>query len=156
MRPLPEMITIELTNEQSALAIDQARLHQAARLILIDHGAPESRLSIAVVDDPTIHQLNRQFLQHDYPTDVLSFTLEQNQEVLEGEVVVSAETAMTRSTEFGWSPEEELLLYVIHGVLHLVGFEDKESAQRQKMRDAEARYLDRLGVARHSGEQVHD
>ena len=141
------MIEIALTDQQTALATDAVRLESAARQILLDHGPDVVRVSIAVVDDPTIHELNRRYLQHDYPTDVLSFVLEQTEGLLEGEVVVSSDTALAQSREYGTSPEQELLLYVIHGVLHLVGFDDKTDEQLEQMRYAEQQYLDHCGAA---------
>ena len=63
------------------------------RAILADAGISTGMVSVAVVDDPAIHRLNREFLQHDYPTDVLSFLLERDGEHLEGEVIVSSDTA---------------------------------------------------------------
>jgi probable rRNA maturation factor len=140
------MIESDITDQQTTLAVDATRLRQAALRILADHGPSAVRLSIAVVDDPAIHALNRQYLQHDYPTDVLSFVLEREAGYLEGEVVVSSETAVTQATRYGLQPLDELLLYVVHGVLHLVGFDDKHAYARQQMRCAERRYLEELGI----------
>lgn len=139
------MIEIEIADRQSRLAVDRPCLVQAAREILQTHGPASCRVSLAVVDDPAIHQLNRQFLQHDYPTDVLSFLLDRTPELLEGEVVVSADTAATQAARYGWEVADELLLYVVHGVLHLVGFDDQTDAARAAMRAAESTFLERLG-----------
>ena len=144
---LLNMIDIEFTDRQSTLSVNAQRLQQAARTVLQDHGPDTVRLSIAVVDNATIHELNRRFLEHDYPTDVLSFTLEQQQDQLEGEVVVSADMAVKQAGEYGVPPEDELLLYVIHGVLHLVGFDDKSPELSEQMRSAEQRYLEQFGSA---------
>jgi len=140
------MIDIQLTDQQSTLALDAQRIKQAARLILEDHGPDSVQVSIAVVDDCTIHELNRRFLQHDYPTDVLSFVLEQQDGRLEGEVIVSTDTAVAQAGEYGVQPADELLLYVVHGVLHLVGFDDKSPDLRRRMRCAEQHYLEQFGV----------
>lgn len=151
------MVEIELANRQSQHAIDSQRLVAAARLILQEEGIRRGTLSIAVVDDPTIHDLNRQYLQHDYPTDVLSFVLEQRAGFLEGEVVVSADTAATRCEAYGWSLDDELLLYVVHGTLHLAGYDDGTPPERQAMRQREEHYLARFGLdARYddSGEEL--
>ena len=64
-------------------------------------------------------------LNHDWPTDVLSFVLEDDDGHLEGEVIISADTAAAAAAELGWPPAAEQLLYVIHGMLHLVGYRDK-------------------------------
>jgi probable rRNA maturation factor len=141
------MIDIELTDQQTALATDTVTLKSAARQILLDHGPPTARVSIAIVDDPTIHALNQRYLQHDYPTDVLSFVLDQSADGLEGEVVVSIDTAVDQATEYGTSPQQELLLYVIHGMLHLVGFDDTTDDLRERMRAAERQYLQQFGGA---------
>ena len=140
------MIDIQLTDQQSTLPVDVQRLKQAARLILEDHGPDAVQVSIAVVDDLTIHELNRRFLQHDYPTDVLSFVLEQQDGRLEGEVIVSTDTAVVQAGEYGVQPADELLLYVVHGVLHLVGFDDKSPDLRQRMRCAEQHYLEQFDI----------
>ena len=137
---------IEIANEQSALEVDEERLRAAAGAILADAAYREGELSIAVVDDPTIHDLNRRHLQHDYPTDVLSFVLEEGPGRLSGEVIVSADTATLNAAEYGWPAADELLLYVIHGVLHLVGYRDKADDEVAAMRAAETKYLRRVGV----------
>jgi probable rRNA maturation factor len=103
-------------------------------------------LSLAVVDDPTIHQLNLQYRKHDGPTDVLSFALESDDDHLEGEVIVSADRAATCAPRFGWSVEDELTLYVTHGVLHLVGYDDQSPEDRARMTARECYHLARLGL----------
>jgi probable rRNA maturation factor len=135
------MLKIDITDQQSAVQIDGRRIRAVISAILRDHGPPACRISVAIVDDPTIHDLNRQFLQHDYPTDVLSFVLESTPELLEGEIVVSGDTAVAQAGEYSSTPEEELMLYVIHGTLHLVGFDDHEEVDQAKMRRAEQDYL---------------
>lgn len=137
---------VEITNQQSTLSLDEERIERLVRSIFADSPYTEGELSVAVVDDPTIHGVNRRSLDHDYPTDVLSFCLEEQGERLEGEVLVSADTAVRNAVEYGWSASEELLLYVAHGVLHLVGFRDKSDEDTLAMREAEARYLRRVGV----------
>ncbi|WP_197525606.1 rRNA maturation RNase YbeY [Pseudobythopirellula maris] len=137
---------ITVTNQQQTLRIDEPRLADAARSVLVDAGYGEGELSIAVVTDPEIHELNRRSLDHDYPTDVLSFCLDEAPGRLEGEVVVSADTAVTNAAEYGMAPEDELLLYVVHGALHLAGLGDKSDDQTREMRAAETRYMQRFGV----------
>ena len=65
---------------------------------------------------------------------------------VEGELIVSADTAQRNASEYGWPAADELLLYVIHGALHLVGYGDHCAAESSEMRAAEARHLQRLGV----------
>ncbi|BBO31737.1 rRNA maturation RNase YbeY [Lacipirellula parvula] len=138
---------ISIANE-TEVAVDAERIERAVCWALDDTPYDEATVSIAIVDDETIHQLNRQFLAHDYPTDVLSFTLEDDPQQLEGEIIVSVDTARQNGAEAGWSADAELLLYVIHGTLHLAGYLDKDPEDYAEMRAAEAAVLDRLGVER--------
>lgn len=142
------MIEIEVTDQQTATDVDGALLKRVAAAIVHDHGPSSWRISIAIVDDDTIHRLNRTYLHHDYATDVLSFVLERTAELLEGEIVVSGQMAQAQAARYGWSPHHELLLYVIHGLLHLVGYDDQTPAAREAMRCAEDRYLKQCGVSR--------
>jgi len=145
--PTNQQCIIEIANEQSAYEIDKRALKAAVRSVLTGEGIARATISVAVVDDPTIHRLNRQFLKHDYPTDVLSFVLENDENGLDGEIVVSADTAARTCAEYGWSSHCELTLYLIHGSLHLVGYDDHSAAHRAKMRERETHYLRKLGIA---------
>ncbi len=140
------MIHIELTNEQSRLSIDEARLRAAVEAVLTGQGVQRATISVAVVDDPAIHVLNARYLQHNYPTDVLSFVLEEGEGFVDGEIIVSADTAAASAARFGWNPTDELLLYVIHGALHLTGHDDHEPDDAALMRTLEARYLAPFGL----------
>ncbi len=140
------MIQVEIANEQSKHTFDCELLQKAVRLVVENESGDEADVSIAIVDDDTIHALNRKYLEHDYPTDVLSFLLSSSGDTLEGEVIVSADTAAREAVRFGWSTSDELLLYLIHGTLHLVGYEDASEADRATMRTKERHYLAALGV----------
>ncbi len=138
--------TIEIANEQSAVAIDEALIRQTVSEVLAGEGIARGQVSLAVVDDPTIHAINRQHLNHDYPTDVISFVFDRDGDCLDGEVIVSADTARGAAAELGWPAENELLLYVVHGTLHLAGYDDQSDSDRQEMRVRESHYLARFGM----------
>ena len=141
MTRLPTLITISITNRQKTLPVDRQRMRGAVRAILRDAGIAEAQISMAVVDDAAIAKLHEEFLGDPDPTDVLSFLLERSADVLEGEVVVSAETARTAAPRYGCTAEDELLRYVIHGTLHLVGYDDATPRKRAVMRKKEREYL---------------
>jgi probable rRNA maturation factor len=142
----PSPLQVLVVNETDA-AIDAAQLEAAVRVVFSDAAYASIRVSIAIVNDETIHELNRRFLNHDYATDVLSFALSEDPTRLEGEIVVSLDTAERASAEAGWSTDDELLLYVVHGALHLAGYGDKTASEAAKMRAQERAVLARLGVA---------
>lgn len=143
------MIEIVIANQQDVLSVDEERLKSAVAAVLAEEAIGEAIVSLAIVDDATIHDLNRRYLQHDYATDVLSFALERIEGRLEGEVVVSSETAVSQSRRWGWAAEDELLLYVIHGMLHLLGEGDSTIEERERMRRREGECLSRFGLKPH-------
>ncbi len=125
----------------------ESMLQAAVNESLQAHQIASSEISIAIVGDDQIHELNRQYLNHDYETDVITFDLGKHPESdsLQGEIVVSAETAVRMASEFGNEPATELVLYVVHGALHLSGFDDHSDQDRQAMRAAERILMDKLG-----------
>jgi probable rRNA maturation factor len=139
------MIQVAVANEQADYPIDESLLRRAVTHVLRTHDYRSATISIAVVDNPKIHELNKQFLNHDYPTDVLSFLLDEDQQQLDGEVIVSAEMAACEAARFNWTPTAELLLYVILGTLHLVGYDDTTAEAAAEMRQAEADILAEFG-----------
>lgn len=163
------MYAISICNLQHLVVIDEPRIEQVVRDVLQSEQAAGAEVSVAVVDDARIRELNRTHLGHDYPTDALSFLLECRSDPeaevlvdeerrpdrlgtgkhLEGEVIVSAETAAREADRFGWSAADELLLYIVHGTLHLCGYVDSSDAERQRMRRREADILQIRGLTPH-------
>jgi probable rRNA maturation factor len=141
------MIRISLASPQEAVAVDRAQMRQIARTVLEGESVGEAEISLAFVDNPTIHQLNKRYLQHDEPTDVLSFPLsEANARKLAGELVVGAEVAKAQAAKRGHDVQAELALYVIHGLLHLCDYDDKSEKGAAEMRKRERHYLQQLGL----------
>jgi probable rRNA maturation factor len=140
------VIKVALNNQQQAQPVDRAQLKEAAKRVLAGEGIDNASISLAVVDDANMHRLNRQYLQHDYPTDVLSFLLEDEDDRLEGEIIISADYAAREAAHFGWTPQQEMLLYVIHGTLHLAGYDDLEPDLKTEMRAKEREYLATFGL----------
>ena len=140
-------ISIEIANEQTCLPLDRQLVRRAVRSVLRHAGVRKALISVAVVEDETIARLNWRYLRHRGPADVLSFLLDQS-DGLEGEVVVGVQTALRTAPRYGWLPHDELLLYVIHGTLHLVGQDDTTPALRLQMQERESAILERLGIIR--------
>jgi probable rRNA maturation factor len=136
-------LTIEINADEQPHAVNRLRLKKAVRTILRDAGIKSAEISIAIVTDARMHELNRQYLEHDYPTDVLSFVLADDKRAksLEGEIIASSDYAAREAPRYGWTADDELLLYIIHGCLHLVGHDDTRAKLKAAMRVAEAHYL---------------
>jgi probable rRNA maturation factor len=140
------MLRIDVALDHEPFAVDAERLREAVRRVLSDHGKKKGSVSLAVVDDATIHEVNRRFLNHDEPTDVVTFVLEEGEGNIDGEIVLGADVAARVAAELHVAPADELLLYVIHGALHLVGYDDLSSEPRAEMRRQERAYLETFGV----------
>jgi probable rRNA maturation factor len=133
---------ISVATPQEIVPIDHARMREVARAVLDGEGVADAEISLAFVDNPTIHRLNRRYLQHDEPTDVLSFPMsEPNAKKLAGELVIGAEVALAQARERGHDVQAELALYVIHGLLHLCGHDDHDATGAARMRERERHYL---------------
>jgi probable rRNA maturation factor len=126
-------------------------LERAARAVLDLSGAQEADLTIVLVDDARIQALNRDFLAHDEPTDVLSFPADEpdpetGRRYL-GDVVISTQRAAEQARERGHAIEAEMQLLVVHGILHLLGHDHAEVGEKERMWAAQAQALERLGVS---------
>jgi probable rRNA maturation factor len=138
---------ISIASPQEFVALDRSALRQAVRQVLEGEGIHDAEISLAFVDNATIHQLNKRYLEHDEPTDVLSFPLsEPNARRLAGELVIGVEVAQAQAAAHGHGVAAELALYVIHGLLHLCGYDDKAPAAATEMRQRERHYLQLLGL----------
>jgi len=137
------VLTLSISATSSAFDIpDEPRLQRIAETVLAGEGKTVSQLSLVFADHETVLELNREWLDHDWHTDVISFLLEDDP--IEGEVYVDVETAAERHTEFNASMLEEIERYVIHGILHLCGHDDATDEQRNAMRTLEDVYLAQL------------
>ena len=122
-------------------------MREIVRAVLQEQGVSEAEISLAFVDNAAIHQLNKRYLGHDEPTDVLSFPMsDPGSKRLTGELVIGAEVAQIEAKSRGHDVQAELTLYVIHGLLHLCGYDDKSPSDAQKMRERERHYLCLFGL----------
>jgi probable rRNA maturation factor len=134
------MTDIAVRNQQRQLKVAVPLLKQIARAALLHSGCPLEVLSIVLVNDETIAKLNEQFHHTRGPTDILAFEYDGL-----GELIISTERAVAHARRYRTTPGCELALYVIHGILHLHGYDDLKPGQRQRMRAAERLLLARLG-----------
>lgn len=122
--------------------IDLDRLTRLAELVFVSENTRWVEVGIILTRHHRMSGLNRDFLNHEFDTDVLSFLLNQSDEGIEGEVYVDVETAAERHSEFGSTLEKEIQRYVVHGLLHLAGHQDETLEKKQAMHHLESRYLE--------------
>lgn len=155
--------------------ISEQRVRRIVEGVLLAERVARAELVVALVDDPTIHRVNREHLDHDDPTDVISFLYDREPlepvrtgrfsdentgagspscgagASLDGELVVSTETACREAARFGWNPFDELTLYLVHGTLHLCGYDDHDEEDIEKMRQREKSILKIWELTPHYG-----
>ena len=139
-----------ISDRQREVRLSKAKVGRWARRILKILGWKRAILSLVLVNDSAIQELHRKFLRKNSPTDVLAFGQNPGEELVSseapflGDVVISVETARRRGPEFGNRWDVEVLLYIIHGILHLMGFRDSTQREKQKMRSREDEILNHL------------
>ena len=122
-------------------ALPHIDLDSLARRVLDGERCGWAYVAIVLADHDRVHALNREYLDHDYRTDVLSFLLERSEDGIEGEVYVDLDMAEINAARFGETYEREVARYVVHGLLHLAGHDDATDGDREAMRRLEDRYL---------------
>jgi len=110
------------------------------RRVAATYGKKVGEVGYLFCDDEHILEVNREFLQHDYYTDIITFDYCED-DVLNGDIVISLDTVRSNAELFGKSYEEELHRVIIHGILHLCGQNDKGPGEREQMEAAENRAL---------------
>jgi probable rRNA maturation factor len=144
--------TVDVQND-AQYAANAERLGSAARTTLQLQGAPESALTIVITSDEAVATLNAQYRGIDSATDVLSFPAdappmaEPDEPVYLGDLVVAYPYAKAQAEREGHALDDSLALLVVHGVLHLLGYDHDTPENRQAMWAAQGRALDALGIS---------
>jgi probable rRNA maturation factor len=117
-------------------------IQRSALLFLLRHGLRSAELSLVFVTGQSIRKINREHLGHDYVTDIVTFDLHtKGARLFEGELVICPAEAVRNARVFGEPVEREILRYVAHGILHLIGYDDATRQQRAVMRKEEDKLL---------------
>ena len=138
---------IQIENRQRKLKILKRPLRKIATRILNASGFPDGELSLLIVDNEGIRQINRDYLDRDRPTNVISFAMQEGegggvQPQLLGDVVISAERAAEDAREAGIPFEHELAFLLLHGILHLLGYDhERGSAADAALMEAREREI---------------
>jgi len=139
------------TNPAIIQTFDQAIVKQAAREVLnYESISPETSLTIVLTDDAQMHELNSEYLMIKAPTDVLSFPANEidpeTGSTYLGDILISLSRAMEQSNAAGHPLEAEVQLLVVHGVLHLLGYDHVNPKEKRRMWDTQVTILEQLGL----------
>jgi probable rRNA maturation factor len=147
------MISVSIHNPQEVVELDFPALKAAARAVLDGEGVAAAKVTLAFLDNTAIHTLNKRHLDHDEPTDVLTFPYSgPGAKKLEGDIAIGVEVAKAQAAERGHAVNTELALYVIHGCLHLCDYDDQTDRGAVEMRRKEREYLKKVGLPDIAGE----
>lgn len=131
---------INIINNYPHFQIQSSAATALVTHVLRDEKLAASEISVILIDDEYLRKLHRDFLNDDTFTDVMTFNLG-GEDDIEGEIYISVDRAKRYAMEFNVLPEEEIARLIIHGLLHLNGFDDQTVEEREKMREMEAFYL---------------
>lgn len=132
---------ISVEFELEPLPITKKQTKKLIQTILSREQKEVASLTLVVVSNEKLREINVEFLQHDYETDVIAFNLENENEPIEAEVYVSGEQAKLEAKNYNSTWEQELLRYVCHGTLHTLGYEDNTTELKNLMHQKEDFYL---------------
>ena len=134
---------IYLETTVTGFQYDEEKVRQITETILENENINKALVNIIIVDDRLIKKLNEKYLKKDTITDVISFVLEKNseQKSLEGEVYANLEQIQRQALDYNTTRQEEFFRIVIHGLLHLTGYDDHSFIDRKMMTDKENYYL---------------
>ena len=114
------------------------------KAVAASYGRKVGDIGYMFVDDEKILEVNREYLGHDYYADIITFDYDED-DVINGDLVISLDTVRTNAEKFGKTYDEELHRVIIHGILHLCGINDKGPGEREIMEAAENKALAMLG-----------
>ena len=118
-------------NEAQRVGVSALQVERAVRETLSSEGIAEGEISVTFLSDARIQELNQQYLDHDLPTDVLSFALHDEGEPILGDVYIGADHALRQASELRLPLEEEVARLAIHGALHVLGYQHPEGEERE-------------------------
>jgi rRNA maturation RNase YbeY len=140
---MPTSGTIDfIVQEVTSVFRDRERLRIWLRRVAQDHGTRIDTVSFVLMSDKALLRYNRDFLQHDDYTDVITFPVESNNGV-SGDVLMSLDRIRENAATYGVSAQHELRRVMVHGLLHLLGHSDKSKAKRAAMQVLEDKFLAR-------------
>ena len=135
---------VEIANLQKHYRIKDSKIKHVVKEVL-GKKSNSAKLSFAFVDNDEIKRLNKKYFDSDDVTDVIAFPLDNHKNALNGEIVVSVEIAVDTAVKENVDVEGEIILYVVHGLLHLLGYSDVDSDDAVIMHEKESNILKTLG-----------
>ena len=152
-------MTVIITNEQDKVEISAdwaEQINEVAAICLREEEIPErAEVDLLFVDNEAIREMNKEYRDKDSATDVLSFpmyeadeAIDDEEEILFGDIVISLERAQEQAMEYGHSLKREVMYLLVHGLLHLAGYDHMSEEDKKQMREKEEKLLAEIGAVR--------
>jgi rRNA maturation RNase YbeY len=119
------------------IGLSARQIHKLIKSLKTELGFVIESLSISFIPSDEVYKINKEYLNHDYYTDIITFNYSGNNNNLDGEIIISNEDAINNSIRYKVTIEEEVTRLVIHGILHLIGYNDIEMNEKYKMKKTE-------------------
>lgn len=126
------------------IRVNKSAIHKIVTFLKNELHFSISSLQYNFVSPEEINTINKKFLKHDFTTDIITFNYSGKNDILEGEIFISMEDARQNSKKFKVSLDNEIMRLVVHGILHLIGYDDKSSVDKKKMKKEENRLVNLL------------
>jgi len=142
------LIKIEVANMQRQLKVNPSHIKRVVKSVLKSENMENAEVSVALVDNERMAEINARYRNTNSPTDVLAFPLEKNLDgkgTLLADIIASCEMANERARELNISPQAELMFYIVHGLLHILGYDDATAKGRRAMNKLQRRLLREFG-----------
>ncbi len=146
-------LNINIYNSSSLKYLPKKKIKRVVENVLSGEGIENAEISLIFAGDDLIRDLNKKYLQHDYPTDVIAFALEEKEieyefeieneieKIIDGEIYIGVEVAKEQAEEYCVSLTNEIKRLAAHGTLHLAGYDDSTAELREQMRHLEDKYI---------------
>lgn len=152
-------MAVVITDEQEKIVIPEdwtGKIERVAEICLQEEEIdPKAEIGLMFVDNEQIREMNKTYRDKDTATDVLSFpmyeadeAIDDEDEILLGDIVISLERAAEQAEEYGHSLEREVMYLLVHGLLHLAGYDHMEDDEKKEMRQREEELLTVIGASR--------
>ncbi|MCK5113980.1 MAG: rRNA maturation RNase YbeY [Phycisphaerae bacterium] len=141
-KKIPRKTLLTIVSRSKAMRIPRKRISQLVDFVAAAEKVEFDEVDIAVVASREMSRMNRKFLNHSGATDVISFDLGEPGENLTAELIVCSDVAVREAKKYAHTAQRELLLYVTHGLLHVIGYDDTTPAKAKKMHARQEQLLE--------------
>ncbi|MCX6150211.1 MAG: rRNA maturation RNase YbeY [Ignavibacteriales bacterium] len=145
-----------VTVEKNLPGVNKQLVHKIVNILMEELNFTIQSMELNLISTQTIQVINKKYLKHNYPTDILTFNYSGSENNLEGEIFISVEEAKRNAKKFKCSFEQEIVRLIVHGFLHLIGYNDDKPSRRKKMEIIEDHFVAFFHLLINGKELIYD